>query len=228
MRVNILRQRNPGSEPYWESFQYEGPQDNTIAGLLDWLNYNDDPVNEQGEKAPRISWECSCLQAVCGSCAMVINNIPALACETFLNDLKGEEITIQPLKKFPVICDLVTDRSQIQENLKDANACIREYHPDPTADFQHRYLAAKCLKCGLCLEVCPNYRNSGIFYGALFANDCWLISTANTEKTKEVQQAYDQHFGAVCSRSLTCMDVCPVKIPTITSMAALNKRRKRE
>ena len=42
MKVKILRQVSPESKPYWESFEYDGPKDNSIAGLLEYLNYNDD------------------------------------------------------------------------------------------------------------------------------------------------------------------------------------------
>ena len=87
--------------------------------------------------------------------AMVINDIPALACETFLKNLKSNIITIRPLRKFPVVHDLIVDRSSIHENLKRTNVFIGEYQPQQNEDFRHQYDAAKCLKCGLCLEVCP-------------------------------------------------------------------------
>ena len=80
------------------------------------------------------------------------------------------EIEIRPLRKFPVIHDLVVDRSSIHENLKEANLCIGEYRPSKDVDHAHQYAAAKCLKCGLCLEVCPNYGNGKTFYGAAFAS----------------------------------------------------------
>ena len=84
MKVKILRQRSPSSEPYWETFEYDGPRENSVAGVLDHINYNDDIINAEGVRSTRIGWDCSCLQGVCGACAMVINNIPALACETLL------------------------------------------------------------------------------------------------------------------------------------------------
>ena len=117
MKVKILRQQAPDTEPYWETFSYDGPQDNTVAGILDYLNYNDDITDINGNKTSRIGWECSCLQGMCGGCAMVINDEPSLACETFLRDLESSELIIQPLKKFPVVHDLVVDRSVIHENL---------------------------------------------------------------------------------------------------------------
>ena len=230
MKIKILRQETPVSESYWETFSADVTEEMSVAGLLDHLNYNDDIVNENGEKTTRIGWECSCLQGVCGACAMVINGVPALACETFIRDLKGSEITIRPLRKFPVLHDLLVDRSAIQENLRQTNMYIEEYQPSGAKgeskkekEHLHQYSAAKCLKCGLCLEVCPNYSGGKDFYGAIFANDCYLVSARNRERAGEIRELYKKHFGSGCSKALSCMDVCPMGIPTIASMAKLNR-----
>ena len=223
MRVKVLRQRAPDSPPYWEEFDYQGPAESSVAGVLDYLNYHDDMVSATGEKTARIDWDCACLQGVCGACAMVINGTPALACETFLRDLKGDTLVLRPLRKFPVVRDLVVDRSSIQENLRQTDVFIGEYRPDAEVDLAHEYAAAKCLKCGLCLEVCPNYGDGKHFLGAAFANDCYLVSARNREKSREIRKAYGAHFGNACSKSLACMDVCPMKIPTLASMAKLNR-----
>jgi succinate dehydrogenase / fumarate reductase iron-sulfur subunit len=221
-----LRQQFPDSAPYWESFEYDGSADNSVAGVLDYINYHDDIVNAEGKGTTRIGWECSCLQGICGACAMVINGKPALACETFVRDLKGKEITIQPLRKFPVIHDLVVDRSSIHDNLKQANVCIGEYQPSADIDHAHQYAAGMCLKCGLCLEVCPNYVNGHTFFGAAFANDCYLVASRNRAADKRIRTAYAQHFGKTCSKSLSCMEVCPMKISTLASMAKLNRMKR--
>ena len=222
MRVKILRRLSPETEPYWESFIYDGPADTTIAGLLDYLNYHDDMVNEEGERTSRIGWDCSCLQGVCGACAMVINDRPALACETFLKDLHGDELTLRPLRKFPAVHDLIVDRSSMQENLRQTSVFIGAYRPDPEEDHRLQYAAAKCLKCGLCLEVCPNYTDGKTFFGAAFANDCYLVAARNREKAAQIGKTYAAHFGRSCSKALSCMDVCPAHIPTLSLIAKLS------
>ena len=224
MKVNILRQQSPDSEPYWETFHYDGPKRISVAGLLDYLNYHDDIEDENGRKTTRIHWDCSCLQGVCGACAMVINDMPALACETFIDTETENELTLRPLRKFPVQRDLIVDRSVIWDNLTSLNISIGEYQPASQKEQAHSYQAAKCLKCGLCLEVCPNYTNGKTFFGAVFANDCYLVTARNTTKSKEMRTVYNEHFGGNCSKALSCMTVCPAGIPTITSMAKLNRR----
>ena len=228
MRVRILRQKSPFSEPYWEGFIYDGPEDNTIAGVLDYINYNDDIVNDKGEKTGRIGWECSCFQGLCGVCAMVINEKPALACTTFLRDFKGDVIEIRPLRKFPTVSDLVVDRTGIQENLKGAEVYISEHEEHRADEYEHQYAASKCLKCGLCLEVCPNYGSGVSFYGAAFANDCYLAHSGDSKRKNEIKTEYDEHFAGSCSKSLSCMEVCPMEIPTIASMAKMNRSKRKK
>ena len=227
MRVRILRQESPVHEPRWEIFEYDGPADNSVAGLLDYLNYNDDIVDVNGNRTTRISWEHSCMQGICGACAMVINEMPSLACETFLRDIKGSELSIRPLRKFPVIRDLIVDRTVIQDNLRNANMFIGEYNPQKgnKEEAELQYDAAKCLKCGLCLEICPNYVNGKTFFGAAFANDCYLVSSRNRAKGEQVMEVYDTHFGSGCSKDLSCMKICPMGIPMLAAIARMNRRR---
>ena len=226
MRVKILRQQSPFSKPYWQTFSYEGSPEKSVAVVLDELNYTDDLYDIDGNPTERISWECSCLQGMCGGCAMVICGKPALACETFLRDLPKDEITLEPLRKFPTVSDLVVDRSIIQENLKIANSWIEEYQPTDAKEHIHQYTAARCLKCGLCLEICPNYSKGQRFFGAEFANDAYLVASRSAHHKEEIREAYKKHFAAGCSKSLACEEICPMKIPTLASMAKLNRGKK--
>ena len=155
---------------------------------------------------------------------MVINGVPALACETFLRDLPGDTITLEPLKKFPVIADLVVDRSVIQEDLRAAGTFIEEYALSGPEEYARQYAVAKCLKCGLCLEICPNYSGGKNFYGAVFANDCYLVSSRSKGEGRALRKQYRIHFADGCSKSLACADVCPMHLPTLASIAKMNRK----
>ena len=224
MIIKIKRQRTADSAPYWQSFSYNGPLHITVSALLDAINYTDDIFDIEGNPATRVRWECSCLQAVCGGCAMIINGVPALACNTFIDEVTKTDLVLEPLSKFPVIADLMVDRSIIYENLNSAKAYIEGISVSNKKNHEHQYSVAKCLKCGLSLEVCPNYRLGGTFFGAVFANESYLITTQSAEKPLQTVKEYKKHFGAGCSKALSCQSVCPVGIETITSILKMNRK----
>lgn len=224
MIVKIKRQSSPDSVPYWQSFLYDGKENVTVSAVLDALNYTDDLFDTEGKPATRIRWECSCMQAVCGGCAMVINGVPALACATFLNELNCRELVLEPLSKFPVVGDLIVDRSIIYDNLNRAKAYLEGAAKNDKKHHRHQYSVAKCLKCGLCLEVCPNYHSGGNFYGAVLANESYLLTSQSKDNGKYIKNEYDAHFGAGCSKALSCQTVCPAGIETITSIMKMNRK----
>lgn len=224
MIVKIKRKDSPESVTYWQSFNYDGPKHVTVSAVLDALNYTDDLFDTNGKTAKRIRWECSCMQAMCGGCAMVINGVPSLACNTFADEVKGQDLVLEPLSKFPVVADLIVDRSVIYEHLMQVKAYLDETAVNDTHQYNQQYSVAKCLKCGLCLEVCPNYRPGGEFYGAVLANESYLVASQSTQKHPPIVQEYKTHFGAGCSKALSCQTVCPMGIETITSIMRMNRK----
>ncbi len=218
MKVTIKRQLDEESKPYYDTFIYDKEEKVTVAAVLDYLNYNDDLVDIDGNEARRIMWECSCMQKMCGACAMVINNEPALACSTFVDPKETKELLIEPLTKFPVICDLLVDRSYIMEFLEEAEVYLGELDEANMDEHKVQYNVAKCLKCGLCLEVCPNFSIGGDFGGAVLANEIYLYHTVTKDRKKELKKSYKKHFEKGCSKSLACRDICPMKIPTLSSI----------
>jgi succinate dehydrogenase / fumarate reductase iron-sulfur subunit len=224
MIVKIKRQSAPDTPFYWQSFEYNGKKSVTVSAILDALNYTDDLFDIEGNPAPRIRWECSCNQAVCGGCAMVINGKPALACQTFIDKIKGDELVLEPLSKFPVVADLIVDRSVIYENLIKAKSYLENRAINSKKHHEQQYSVAKCLKCGLCLEVCPNYHPGADFFGAILANESYLLASQSKEEKPQIVKEYKKHFGAGCSKALSCQKVCPIGIETITSIIRMNRK----
>ena len=200
MNFEILRRENAESTPDWASFSYE-PQDasETVATALTRLN--------EGLEQP-IRWECSCLQKKCGACAMVINGVPKLACDAFLRDYK--KIRLEPLKKFPVIADLIVDRSAMRENLKTLRLWFEDTAHSSEAANDIAYEASRCLQCGCCLEVCPNFMVGGAFAGmAGGAPMARLLSELPEAQKQEASRLYREHVFEGCGKSLACRNVCP-------------------
>ena len=180
--ITVLRRESADFEPYRQSFFFEGTGEETVAVVLDRLNFADDLFDTDGTPAPRIGWECSCSQGVCGACAMVINGEPALACKKKLKDCKSKEIFLEPLTKFPVVRDLIVDRSSLSVIPIQHGLWLES---EAAADKKYRdlqYFASKCMKCGLCVEVCPNTGGCSENLGAFFAAECFLKKTQSSGK----------------------------------------------
>ena len=116
--IRIKRQENQQASPCWQEFSFEGSADTSIASVLNELNHRSPLCEKSGTVVSPIAWECGCMIRKCGACAMRINGLPRLACSVFLRDCKGSVVTLEPLSKFPLVKDLVVDRSVIFEALK--------------------------------------------------------------------------------------------------------------
>lgn len=115
MNIEVLRY-NPEAdkEPYLRTYQV--PYDSQTS-LLDALGYIKDKLE------PELSYRWSCRMAICGSCGMMVNGKPKLACKTFLRDYSGH-MRIEPLANFPIERDLVVDLSHFIESLESIKPYI--------------------------------------------------------------------------------------------------------
>ena len=120
-KIRIRRQESQKSDSYWQEFEFDGSKNSSVANVLKELNSRTPLKDNSGNIVTPISWECSCMVRKCGACAMLINERPRLACSTFLHTLKDSTITLEPLSKFPLVRDLIVDRSILFENLKKLN-----------------------------------------------------------------------------------------------------------
>lgn len=212
---DILRRKDKDSKPYHQRIEFVTENDKeTVATALIQINNGGNYKDADGNIVEEITWEAGCLQKKCGACAMLINGLPQLACDTFLNKLKKSKvITLAPLSKFPVIKDLVVDRSVMYQNLKTLRVWSGESAEIKECNLDEAYDAARCLQCGCCLEACPNFCPDGDFMGAAgFAPQARLISTYLDEEQRAIRKLYSQHVYEGCGKSLACAKVCPAEI----------------
>ncbi len=224
IQVEILRRANAKAETYVQRLEFEikGP-DETVASMLMQINASADMRDSEGNQIEEIAWECGCLQKKCGACAMVINGVPRLACDAFLKNL-GSTVRIEPLKKFPPVKDLIVDRSIMKENLRQMelwNAGRMEVKED---DLSDNYEASRCLQCGCCLEVCPNFIAGGNFYGAAaFVPTMRLLREMSGPEQAALKKQYIEHVYAGCGKSLACSNICPAGIDAEALLVKSNR-----
>lgn len=199
----VTRQRSASEKPYVQRVTLE-THDTTVAQALDIIN--------EGELAgDPISWDCSCKQKKCGACAMLINGRPRLACDTRLSEFPKGKIALAPLRKFPVVRDLTVDRSVMFDDLKTLGSWLEDSAENDGTGIS--YDASRCLQCGCCLEVCPNFFAGGEFFGtAAVMSASRLIAQAPDSEKKRLYDAYNGHFYKGCGKSLACRDICPAGI----------------
>lgn len=212
--LEIERKRPGETTSYRQTFAYEiRDAADTVATALLELNAREDLRDVSGQPAEKIRWECSCLQKKCGGCAMRIDGHPALACDTPLRDRK-KKVVLEPLRKFPVIADLTVDRSLMQRNLQQMRVWFQEQALLNETTAETGYEASRCLQCGLCLEVCPNFDPEGRFAGMAGAMPlARLLAEMPEGQRKQTAGEYRKRVYEDCGKSLACRDICPAEIP---------------
>lgn len=226
--LKILRQKQGEKSPYTDyiSFECEDPAQETVATALEKINAGLYGKHEDGSPILPIRWECSCMQKKCGACAMVIDGRPQLACDYTLSKHKGRgPITIEPLRKFPVIEDLCVDRSIMRQNLMLMKNWMKEDGKNLTEEtYELACEGSKCLQCGCCLEVCPNFCPGDKFFGmAASIPVTRLISSMDKSEAEELKKAYKEHVFDGCGKSLACRDVCPAGIDVEHTLSSMNR-----
>lgn len=213
MKVEILRKDRGSETSYLQVFEFTPKDDEeTVVSMLDDLNERDELKDIEGKPARKITYKKSCLQKKCGACAMRINGRPALACAVKLKDL-SEPVRLEPFRKFPVIEDLFTDRSIMQENLKQMHAWFEKDAKVSEKRNEVSYEASRCLQCGCCLEICPNFMADPSFFGIAAAMPFTrLLNEMDKEEAKRAAKIYNEKIYSQCGKSLSCRDICPAKI----------------
>ena len=176
----------------------------------------------QVEHANDLAVRWNCKAGKCGSCSMEINGKPKLACMTRLSDYADDElISIQPMKTFPIIKDLVTDVSWNYEQNKKIlpfklrkaanNGKPRMYQQDVERIQEFR----KCIECYLCQDVCHVLRDQGQkekFVGPRFMIRLASLEMHPLDVEDRIPQINAEFGSGMCNITRCCTEVCPEHI----------------
>ena len=177
----------------------------------------------QANEAPDLACRWNCKAGKCGSCSAEINGKPRLMCMTRMDSLPaGKPVTVEPMRTFPSIRDLVTDVS-FNYAVNKRIAAFKPRKPD-AADGTWRMSQAevdrvqefrKCIECFLCQDVCHVLRNHG--KQPEFAGPRFFVRTAGLEMhpldVEDRLPAIKDEMGiGYCNITKCCTEVCPEHI----------------
>jgi succinate dehydrogenase / fumarate reductase iron-sulfur subunit len=129
-------------------------------------------------KAPGLAWRSSCRMGVCGSCGMLINGSPGLACNTQIAELGANIVAVAPLPNFSIVRDLVPDLAPmfadhralmpfiIREDVAEQERPTGEFWQSPH-ELEEYLQFSYCIKCGSCMAACPTFATDPLYSGPM-------------------------------------------------------------
>lgn len=214
IRFSIRRyQPETDAQPHWESYDIPRSKGMTILEGLHRIRETMDPS---------LSWRSSCRMGVCGSCAMVINGKPMLACSTQVREVDDVDIRLEALWNFSIVKDLVTnltpafqqhrrhkpyivradeaELSQNQRELQQSSSELVDY-------LQFAY----CIKCCACIAACPTAAMADGFHGPMPLMTAHRYnSDSRDDGFHERKDVVTGHLGVShCHFAGECSRVCP-------------------
>lgn len=236
LTLHIWRQKNATDKGDFATYKVNDVSpESSFLEMLDQLN---DQLISQGQEP--VAFDHDCREGICGTCGMVVNGIPhgpralTTTCQLHMREYKdGDEIWIEPwrAKAFPVIRDLVVDRSPFDRIIqsggyisvntgspRDANEIpIHKMVSDRAMD------AAACIGCGACVAACPNA--SAMLFTAAKIGHLGLLPQGQVERNdralRMVHQMADEGFGG-CTNHGACEAACPKGI-SVDFIARMNR-----
>jgi succinate dehydrogenase / fumarate reductase iron-sulfur subunit len=224
----------PGRQ-YWEEFELELRQGLNVISCL--MEIQKTPYTKQGNKVEPVVWEQGCLEEVCGSCSMLINGKPRQSCtaiiSVILEQTKSDVITLAPFTKYPLVRDLIVDRSQMFESLKKIHGWIAadEYDRGPGPKISPKkqevmYSLSTCMTCGCCTESCPQINEHSKFIGPAAISQARLFNAhpvGALNKSDRLKPLMAEGGVGDCGNAQNCVRVCPKNIPLTDSIAAIGR-----
>jgi fumarate reductase iron-sulfur subunit len=210
-----------------ESFRLEETESMTLYIALNQI---------REEQDPSLQFDFCCRAGICGSCAMLINGKPDLACHTKTKDLP-DEITLLPLPVFKLIGDLSVDTGTwfrgMNERVQSWIHTAKTFDPNAPEEPMSNQLAEeiyeleRCIECGCCVSGCGKANMRPEFMGAVAFNRVTRFMCDPSD-----QRTSDEYFQLVtgdegifgCLGLLGCEDVCPKDIPLQNQLGMLRRK----
>jgi len=230
LKVNIFR-HNPMDEnqvPHVDSFEVEEADAMTLFILLNEIREHMDPS---------LQFDFVCRAGICGSCAMLVNGRPTLACRKLTRDLP-EEINLMPLPGFELIGDLSVNTGKWMRNMserlqtwihskeQERDFCELEEKMEPEL-ADKIYELERCIECGCCISACGTAQMRPNFVGAVGINQLARFRLDPRDDREdaeffEVIGSEDGVFG--CMTLLGCEDMCPKELPLAQQIAFMRRK----
>jgi fumarate reductase iron-sulfur subunit len=199
-----------GGEPRFQMYQVPWRAEWVV---LDALNH----VKEQID--PTLSYRWSCHMAVCGSCGMMINGEPKLACKAFMRDYP-DRIRVEPLGNFPIERDLVTVVDEFMAKLarvkpwlipKEPKALEAGPYRQTPADLKRYKQFTLCINCMLCYAACPEFALIPKFVGpaAITLAHRYNLDSRDGGRDQRQEEIAATEGVWECSFAGACSEVCP-------------------
>ena len=230
LRVHVLRHnpRDATSKPSMQVYELdEGPGMTLFIALTEIREHLDASLN----------FDFVCRAGICGSCGMLINGRPGLACRTLTQDL-GEDIVLAPLPVFELISDLSVNTGKWMRDMSDrletwvhgagndADVAALEAPMDPDL-AEEIYELERCIECGCCVSACGTAHMREDFVGAVGLNKLARFRLDPRDERDdaafyELVGNEDGVFG--CMTLLGCEDMCPKDLPLAGQIAFIRRK----
>jgi len=199
--------------------------------VLDGLHYIKDNVD------PTLAWRYSCRMGICGSCGMLLNGRPGLACNTQILHIADTNLAVGPLPNFQIIRDLVPDlfsmfdkhRSLkpyiLRKNEAEINDPAGEFYQSPE-QLEHYLQFTYCIKCGCCMGACPTLATDAHYLGPMPLTAAQRYNTDTRDEGRRERNAvtgasagaFRCHYAGECSRA------CPKGVDPARALQLLKRQ----